>query len=191
LHPATERRTLTPAKAISLPLDFSTLYGEWFHEVSRWVRALGGLGVDHEDVTQEVFMVVRRKLHQFDGTNVSSWLYRIAVLAVRDHRRRAWFRRVVLRQPEDGAPEPAAAQDGPAVALERKQERAVLMELLSRMNETRRATFVLFEIEGLTGEEIARVQDVPVATVWTRLHYARKEFLALVAEYRGRSERKT
>jgi RNA polymerase sigma-70 factor (ECF subfamily) len=191
LHTASARPTLAPAKAISLPLDFSTLYGEWFHEVSRWVRALGGLGVDHEDVTQEVFMVVRRKLHQFDGANVASWLYRIAVLAVRDHRRRAWFRRTVLRHPGEDVPEPAAAQDGPAVALERKQERAVLMQLLSRMNETRRATFVLFEIEGMSGEEIARLQDVPVATVWTRLHYARKEFLTLVAEYRRGSERKT
>jgi RNA polymerase sigma-70 factor (ECF subfamily) len=42
--------------------------------------------------------------------------------------------------------------------------------------------FSLYEIEGYSGEEIAQLLDVPVATVWTRLHHARKEFLARVAE---------
>jgi RNA polymerase sigma-70 factor (ECF subfamily) len=52
------------------------------------------------------------------------------------------------------------------------------------MSETRRATFMLFEIEGYSGEEIAGMQGIPVATVWTRLHHARKEFFALVEEHR-------
>jgi DNA-directed RNA polymerase specialized sigma24 family protein len=51
------------------------------------------------------------------------------------------------------------------------------------MNVDRRAAFVLFEIDGLSGEEIARIQAVPVNTVWRRLHVARKELLALVARH--------
>jgi RNA polymerase sigma-70 factor (ECF subfamily) len=67
--------------------------------------------------------------------------------------------------------------------LERKQSQRILLALLSKMNDDRRAAFVLFEIEGLSGEEIARIQGVPVNTVWKRLHVARKEFFALVARY--------
>jgi RNA polymerase sigma-70 factor, ECF subfamily len=190
LHGHSVRRTLITRGTIALPPDFSTIYAEWFHEVARWVRALGGLGIDHEDVTQEVFLVVRKKLHAFDGANVASWLYRIAVFAVREHRRRAWVRRVVLGASGN---EELTAGDGesgptPAALLERKEERRVLVELLSRMKEVRRTSFILYEVEGLSGEEIAGVQDVPVATVWTRLHYARKEFLGLVADWRRQDE---
>ena len=58
------------------------------------------------------------------------------------------------------------------------------------MSDTRRATFVLFEIEGYSGEEIAEIQAIPVATVWTRLHHARKEFFALVDQHRRAEERR-
>jgi RNA polymerase sigma-70 factor (ECF subfamily) len=51
------------------------------------------------------------------------------------------------------------------------------------MDEERRTAFVLFEIDGLSGEEIARIQDVPLNTVWTRLHHARREFFSLAAKY--------
>ena len=71
---------------------FEQVYVQWFHEVSRWARAFGGLDADLDDLTQEVFLVVRRKLPEFDGRNLSGWLYRIAQRTVRDYRRRAWFR---------------------------------------------------------------------------------------------------
>ena len=58
--------------------SFEEIYAKWFHEVSRWVRAFGGLDADLDDLTQEVFLVVRRKLSAFDGRNLSGWLYRIA-----------------------------------------------------------------------------------------------------------------
>ena len=53
---------------------------------------------DTEDLAQEIFLVVRRKLDRFDGGNLAGWLYRIAQLTVRDHRRRAWFKNLVLRR---------------------------------------------------------------------------------------------
>jgi RNA polymerase sigma-70 factor (ECF subfamily) len=76
----------------------------------------------------------------------------------------------------------------PAAALERKEDRRILHAMLSKMREERRSAFVLFEIEGLSGEEIARIQSVPVNTVWTRLYHARKEFFALAEKYQKRSE---
>ena len=66
---------------------------------------------DTEDLAQEIFLVVRRKLDRFDGGNLAGWLYRIAQLTVRDHRRRAWFKNLTLRRRNvdlaklaDGAP---------------------------------------------------------------------------------------
>jgi RNA polymerase sigma-70 factor (ECF subfamily) len=51
------------------------------------------------------------------------------------------------------------------------------------MAEKRRTAFVLFEIEGYSGEEIAELFGIPVATVWTRLHHARKDYFRLVDAY--------
>ena len=67
--------------------------------------------------------------------------------------------------------------------VEQKEAQRVLQVILGKMKEDRRSAFVLFEIEGLSGEEIARIQSVPLNTVWTRLHHARREFFALAARY--------
>jgi RNA polymerase sigma-70 factor (ECF subfamily) len=168
-------------------LDFAAVYDDFFHDVCRWVRALGGLGVDHEDIAQEVFLVVERRLREFDGRNLPGWLFKIAALTVSDHKRRAWFKHLVLgRKDQDLDSLPGAGGGGPVALLEKKEERRALARVLERMPEARRVPFVLFEIEGLSGEEIARLLEIPVATVWTRLHYARKEFFALAADERRR-----
>ncbi len=169
-------------------LDFSDVYREWFRHVCRWIRALGGFGVDHEDLAQEVFLVVRRKLSAFDGRNISGWLYRITELTVRGSRRRAWAKRMVLGRRETAGGELVAQDRGPAGELQRKEARRILAEILSSMSDERRVAFMLFEIEGYSGEEIASMQGVPTATVWTRLHYARKEFLAGTAEHDRRQQ---
>jgi RNA polymerase sigma-70 factor, ECF subfamily len=169
--------------------DFTGLYDEWFDQVSRWLRALGAPPDEHEDLAQEVFMVVRRRLADFDHQNTAGWLFRIASRQVASARRRRWFKSVLGRRPDVLLDElPDAAAD-PADALEQKQRRRVLEELLASMSDKRRATFFLFEVEGYSGEEIARLQRIPVATVWTRLHHARKEFFALVEQRRRREGR--
>src|SRR4051812_33305059 len=165
--------------------EFREIYDAWFDDVSRWIRALGGLDADRDDIVQEVFLVVRRRLKAFDGNNLAGWLYRITSRQVRDFRRRAWVKHIFTRrrgQEPDVLPHGGG---GPAAALERKEEQRVLHTLLAKMAEARRTAFVLFEIEGLSGEEIARIQSVPLNTVWTRLHHARKEFFALAAKYQA------
>ena len=167
------------------PLSFEEVYARWFHEVSRWARAFGGLDADLDDLTQEVFLVVRRKLAQFDGTNLSGWLYRIAQRTVRDYRRRAWFRSLLPGKSEPVSDRETAAPDkSPAEIFERREAERFLVQILGNMNESRRTAFVLFEIEGYSGEEIAALEGVPVNTVWTRLHHARKEFATLVGRAR-------
>jgi RNA polymerase sigma factor (sigma-70 family) len=63
-------------------------------------------------------------------------------------------------------------------ALNRKEGERVLERLLAKLPESQRATFVLFEIEGYSGEEIARFQGVAVNTVWARIHKARAKLAA-------------
>jgi RNA polymerase sigma-70 factor (ECF subfamily) len=170
---------LAPA---SEPLDFTRVYEAWFDPCLRWLRALGIPDADLEDVGQEVFVVVRRKLAAFEGDRLAAWLYRIATRTASDHRRRAWFRRLWTRGSRidlDGVQSRAA---GPVEIYERREAERLLDGILQRMSEKRRIAFSLYEIEGYSGEEIAQLLDVPVATVWTRLHHARKEFLARVAE---------
>jgi RNA polymerase sigma-70 factor (ECF subfamily) len=169
-------------------LEFSALYDTWFDRVSRWLAALGAPETDREDLAQEVFLVVRRRLHDFDGRNVAGWLYRIASRKVGQHRRRRWLH--LLFKPRDAADInelPSEAQT-PVAKLETKQKRQLLELLLSKMSDRRRSVFVLFEVEGYAGDEIADMLDVPVNTVWTRLHHARKDFYDLLAHHR-RTER--
>jgi RNA polymerase sigma-70 factor (ECF subfamily) len=74
------------------------------------------------------------------------------------------------------------------MALEQKQDQRVLADMLAHMSDKRRETLILFEIEGFTGQEIARLQGVPVKTVWTRLFHARKDLVAMVAAQRKQTE---
>lgn len=176
-------RHALPTDTDHAPLAFEPVYRAWFHAVERWLRAFGVADSEREDVTQEVFLVVERKLASFDGRNLPGWLFAIAARCASDHRRGAWFRRLLSRARDVDPDAMAAGGEGPEGAALARDERRRLHALLDRMSAERRTTLYLFEVEGYDGEEIAALTGVPVATVWTRLHRARKEFLALVARY--------
>jgi RNA polymerase sigma-70 factor, ECF subfamily len=181
---ALEPAPLSESRAATL--DFRQVYESRFHDVLRWIRAMGGRDEDLDDLAQEVFIIVRRKLDGFDGQNLNGWLYRITQRTVRDYRRAAWFRNLLLRKKvsdHEGVllklVEPGR---NPAEEQELRDAQRSLRLVLSRMREKHRAAFVLFEVEGYTGEEIAELQGAPVATIFTRLYHARREFAALVKE---------
>ena len=161
---------------------FESIYNEWFAEVCCWIRALGGPDADRDDIAQEVFLVVRRRLDSFDGANLAGWLYRITQRQVRDFRRRTWIKHIFTRGRMDEPDTLPHTNQNPAAALERKENQRVLYTLLGKIREARRSAFILFEIEGFSGEEIAQIQGIPLNTVWTRLHHARKDFFALAAK---------
>lgn len=177
-----------PDPAMASRATFLAIYDAWFENVLRWIRALGAPEADREDIAQEVFLIVRRRLAAFDGAKPAAWLYQITRRQVRDFRRRAWTKNVFTREHTDAVDAIADDRDGPAGALEGKQRRRILQTILNKMNDDRRAAFVFFEIDGLSGDEIARIQGVSVNTVWKRLFLARKEFLKLVARYRRADE---
>lgn len=182
--------TVVPARGPGGPREderegrFREIYARWFGDVVRWLYALGVPNSDTEDLAQEIFLVVQRKLNRFDGGNLAGWLYRIAQLTVRDHRRRAWFKNLTTRRREIDVARAELTTPGPAAHYEEAENRRLVQGLVASMSEKLRTAFVLFEIEGYSGEEIARIQDIPLGTVWTRLHLARKEFWKLLAKQR-------
>jgi RNA polymerase sigma-70 factor (ECF subfamily) len=161
--------------------EVSELYEMWFPQVRRWIQALGGPGIDAEDLTQEVFIVVQRKLPGFDRANLAGWLYRIADLTVRDHRRRAWFRRRSSQSCDVELDEVVSPTAGPDEQLARKQREMYLYELIRQVNPRWRDSFLLFYIAGLSGEQLANLHGISAATVRTHLSRARKAILDLAA----------
>jgi RNA polymerase sigma-70 factor (ECF subfamily) len=171
-------------------LDFSAIYERWFEEVSRWVRAMGGPDAEREDLVQDVFVVVHRRLQDFDGENVAGWLYQIARRRVRDFLRLAWVKHLLKGSVPitEGLMEMGAS---PAEALETKEKRDLLEALLEKLNESERAALVLFELDGLSGEQIATLQGVPVSAVWVRIHKARKKLKLSLEKFDRKSKFRT
>jgi RNA polymerase sigma-70 factor (ECF subfamily) len=155
-------------------------------------RSLQRLGVregDLEDAMQDVFVVVHKKLHTFDGAaRVTTWLYGICIRVAAAHRRRAHVRRERASADVGDERSPDSRPDPEAAALQ-KQARERFVLVLDALPEERRAVFVMFEVEGLSAVEIAAMLGVPVGTVYSRLSVAREEFTAaaLRLERRDRS----
>ncbi len=173
------RTVVTRLPALAGPISFEVVYAGYFDEVSRWVRALGGPEAEREDLTQDIFLIVHRRLADFDGRNLPGWIYQIARRRVRDCRLR-WFRSSTGHALADDAFGVAGGPD-PESALRSKESEAILAQLFSKLPDAQRAAFVLFEIEEYSGEEIARIQSVPVNTVWARIRTARQKLVSQLA----------
>lgn len=169
-------------------LQFEEIYRASFGHVCRWVRALGGPASERDDLVQDVFLIVHRRLPDFDGRNVHGWLYQITRRRVRDFRRLRWFRLFLnSSEVDDSLAGSFPGSRNPEGALDEKQRAAILERLLSKLPEAQRAAFVLFEVDGYTGEEIASLQGVPLNTVWARIHKARAKLTASIARLQKQS----
>ena len=160
--------------------SLDALYRAHAATVARWAAHLGGPMVDVEDAVHEVFLVVRRRLPEFRGdAKITTWLYRITERIVRGARRRDRLRRwldLVRRGDVEESLSPPRLS--PVDELERRQSRDSVYVVLDRLSEKYRRVLVLFELEELSGEEIAALTGVKLATVWVHLHRARALFLA-------------
>jgi RNA polymerase sigma-70 factor, ECF subfamily len=150
------------------------LYEAHFDFVHRVARRLGTPEAEAEDAVHDVFLVVYRKLGDFQGGRLTTWLYRIAANVVSErHRRRRVRRAFEALKIWVGGEGP----ETPERVAERSSATRAVERVLERMSPKKREVFALFELEGLAGEEIAERLGCPENTVWTRLHHARKEFV--------------
>ncbi|MDF3064968.1 MAG: polymerase sigma factor RpoE [Polyangiaceae bacterium] len=163
--------------------DFERVYDDHFENVGRWIRAFGGRSSDVADITQEVFIVAFRRLPEFDGQNFRGWLFQITRGKMRDYRRLKWVKHFFTERTKDTFESAAMGADQLAL-LENKEKQALLDRILRRLPTDHRVAFVLFELEGLTGAEIAEAQRVPINTVWARIHRARRKLQSFAARER-------
>jgi RNA polymerase sigma-70 factor, ECF subfamily len=165
-----------------MPLDIEDLYRTHAVAVGRWAARLAGPGLEAEDLVQEVFMIVQRKLATFRGeASPARWLYRITERVVAHRRRRERWRRLVGSGFSETA-QVAAPGPTPFEVVQGRQAVASFYAALEGMNDNHRAAFILFELEEMSGREIAALKGVTEATVWVWLHRARARFLARLAK---------
>lgn len=149
------------------------------------LRVLRGMGVPEPmvaDAAQDVFVVVHRRLPEFDGSAaLRTWLFEIAYRVARDYRRKA--QRAHAHQPL--SPELRDTGPSPAEHAERNAALRLLQELLDQIDDDKRAVLVLAEIEELSAPEIAAITGVPLNTVYTRLRRARIALSAALAKRKG------
>src|SRR4051812_36054421 len=139
-------------------MTFESVYGEHFRFVWRSLRRLGVREADVADAVQDVFIVVHRKLAEFEGrAKITTWLYGISFRVARDRRRLAEARRA--RAEESELDDHADERVDVAAEVERRQGLAVLDAILDELPLDQRAVFTLFELDGMKGEEIAEMLE--------------------------------
>jgi RNA polymerase sigma-70 factor (ECF subfamily) len=128
------------------------------------------------DLTQNVFVIVHRQLPGFEGrSELTTWLYAICRRVARDYLRSAPVRREVLVDVREIG-QRGAVREGTVHRLDSRELSQLLESILSKIPEKLREVFVMFEVDELSGDEIARLLDIPVGTVRSRLRLARVAF---------------
>jgi RNA polymerase sigma-70 factor (ECF subfamily) len=173
------------AAAPGVSICFREVYDRHFDFVWRCAAHRGVPAAALDDVVQEVFIVVHRKLDRFEGrAALRTWIATIVRRVIADYMRKRGNRPAADEVMER---EPAAA--AAADPLERRYALDLLDGLLSKMSDEQREAFVLHELEHLSGAEIAEVTGANENTVWTRLRAARGIFQKGVARERVRRMR--
>lgn len=137
--------------------------------VWRIARAFGVPADDADDVAQEVFLVVHRRLHTFEPTrSLRGWLFGITRNVVHTHQRAH-----VRRERRLSAVSPPTPPTGPDASLELRQAAALMQEFLDGLDVDKRMVFLLADVEGMTAVEIAEALEIPLGTVFSRLRAGR------------------
>lgn len=179
---ASAPRALAP-DGLSSEARLRALFDTQLDFVWRSLRRLGVPELTVDDATQEVFLVVSRRLGEIEPGRERSFLFatalRVASTARRSAARRGVHDDAEVEQLVDHAP-------GPEELADRKRARDVLDRVLAALDLDLRAVFVLYELEEMTMAEIAVTLDLPPGTVASRLRRAREAFEAAAAALRAR-----
>lgn len=164
---------------------FREIYREHFGFVFRTLRALGVPGASLDDAVQEVFVVVHRRLGDFEGrSTLRTWLFSITHKVALNARRRE-RRKGGLSPLDVDTPDPRRS---PEEQTEAARSWRFVHGFLENLDEGKRAVFVLCLLEEATAVEAADALGIPVNTVYSRLHALRRSFRAAL-QARGEAER--
>lgn len=147
--------------------------------VWRSLRRLGVPADAVDDATQQVFVVLCRRIGDVGTGQERSFLFGSAVRVAAEYRRRPFRRREV---PEESIDERESAGESPENAVQRRQDRELLDAMLDELPMEQRTVFVLYELEEMTMVEIAELLGIPQGTVASRLRLARERVEGLARE---------
>lgn len=160
---------------------FDDVYDEYFSFVWRTARRLGVAPSSIDDIVQETFVVVHRRLPEPRSSSLRTFIYGVVANVVRNHRRS-------LRRKPGGDVDPELLEDnadrGPEAMAQREQAARILDRILQQLGEDEREVFVLVELEQLTSSEVADMIAINPNTVRSRLRIARERFEAALARER-------
>ena len=165
------------------------LFDAHFEFVWAVARRLGTPHSEVDDVCQEVFVVVFKKLADFQQGRFTTWLYRIVANVVSARHRRRRFGETMKSLFASLIPAALPPAPTPEAAVHEREAETAVNKVLARMAPKKREVFALYELEALSGEEIAERVGCKVETVWTRLFYARKDFERIAGELGIQAER--
>ncbi len=161
-----------PAPMTVAPPSFDEVYTAHFAFVWRVLRTFGVRDAALEDAAQDVFVVVHRRLPEFEGrAQITTWLFAIARRVAGAHRRKGGKD----QRTETLDDEPVGPTDTFA-AFSRAQAAATVMSILDTLDEDKRIVFALVELEQLSVPEVARMLDLNLNTAYSRLRLARQAF---------------
>lgn len=181
--PFPEEGSVQPSMAPGVLPSLREIFNEHAAYIFRALRHLGVAEADIQDVCQEVFITVHRKLPEFEGrSTLKTWIYGICLRSASDYRRKAHIRREQVVGDANRLLETSSA----AVPSSQVESRQLLLALLACLDEEKRQVFVLYESEGFTMKEVAEIVGCPLQTAYSRLYAAREQLvLALEAERSG------
>lgn len=160
------------------PFDLEDVYRAHAADVARWAGRLAGPGFDREDIVHEVFLVAHRRFPTFKHAgNVKVWLYRTTAFVVQKRRRSERWRRLLRGSAQDLADRVPSTGPTPLEELERGRREQRLYRTLDQLPEKYRTMLILFDLDGLSGEEVVALTGRKVATLRVWLFRAREMFL--------------
>ncbi len=172
-----------PAKDDETRIDVTEVHKRHGEFVWRTLHRMGVRPPYVEDVYQEVFLVVHRRLRTFNGQcAITTWLYEICFRVAAGYRRKAHFRREELVPDWSEHEAAASASSSPERQLQTARQAKQLEQILDTLPLEYRVVFVMFELEGMSSEQIAESVGVPLNTVYSRLYRARKRFARALAK---------
>jgi RNA polymerase sigma-70 factor, ECF subfamily len=162
------------------PAAWRSLHRQYHRNAMSVLHRLGVCTTQLEDCCQDVFLDVFRYLPRFrQEADFRTWLYRLCISHARVARRRArvatFLSAIMARSVTEAGTDP----------FEEGQASRQIAAALEQLKDSQRVVFVLFELEGISGKEIAEILECPEASVFRRLHEARKRFVEAIEARAG------
>ncbi|MCS7301198.1 MAG: sigma-70 family RNA polymerase sigma factor [Fimbriimonadales bacterium] len=171
---------------------FEQIMNLYADRLYNYILRMVGNAADAEDVLQEVFLRAYQGLPNFDGrASLSTWLYRIATNLCIDHQRKRGRRvqTVSYSAWEDDEGEtgewefPDVQTPNPLDAALNRELQQVVEQAIANLSPKLKTVLLLYDVEDLSYEEIARVLRIPIGTVKSRLNHARTQIQRQVEAY--------